>query len=63
MPFQIGDMVEPRPEWLEDANRVPSGRVRAIARWGENGALYVGDDPRAFAAEVFQRADPDLQNF
>jgi hypothetical protein len=52
--FKIGDRVEPRPEWIEDPNNVPSGRVRAIACWSDCGALYVGDDHRAFASYVFR---------
>jgi hypothetical protein len=39
--FQIGDRVEPRPEWKGIA---PTGCVRAIAPWGDDGALYVSRD-------------------
>ncbi|HEY2105077.1 MAG TPA: hypothetical protein VGH29_04800 [Candidatus Binataceae bacterium] len=56
--LKIGDLVEPRPEWRDAPNCVPTGRVRAIAPWGEEGALYVGTDHRAFAAYVFQLTMP-----
>jgi hypothetical protein len=39
--FQIGDRVEPRPEWKDI---VPTGCIRAIVLWGDAGALYVGDE-------------------
>jgi hypothetical protein len=55
--FKVGDKVRPRLEWREDPNRVPSGRVREIAPFGEDGALYVGDERRAFAAHVFEFED------
>ena len=52
--FQIGNLVEPKPEWKDDPNRVPSGCVIAIAPWGDDGALYVEGERRAFAGYVFQ---------
>jgi hypothetical protein len=52
--FKVGDLVRPRVEWRDDPNNVPSGRVREIAPWGNEGALYVGDKRRAFAAYVFE---------
>jgi hypothetical protein len=52
--FKIGDMVRPRPEWHGDPNEVPSGRVRKVEVFGEDGALYVGDERRAFAGYVFE---------
>jgi hypothetical protein len=51
----IGDFVKPKPEWDGDPNRMPSGRVRAIAPWGRDGAIYVDGDHRAFAADVFEK--------
>ena len=54
MTFKVGDMVRPRSQWRDDPNEVPSGRVRKIAPWGHDGALYVGDEQRAFAADVFE---------
>lgn len=54
MKFKIGDRLEPRPEWRGNPNCVPSGRVRAVAPWGKDGAYYVGKDHRAFADYVFQ---------
>jgi hypothetical protein len=53
--FKIGDMVRPKQEWRDDPNNVPSGRVRTIAPWGNEGTLYVGDERRAFAAYVFEK--------
>jgi hypothetical protein len=63
--FKIGDRMRPKPEWREapawtgrDPDNenpvVPSGVVRAIVPWGDCGALYVGEDHRAFAADVFE---------
>jgi hypothetical protein len=52
--FQIGDKVRPRPEWRDDPNNVPTGRVRAIEPFGSDGALHVGDERRAFAGYVFE---------
>jgi hypothetical protein len=28
MKFKVGDRVRPRPEWRDDPNKVPTGRVR-----------------------------------
>ena len=53
--FRIGDLVEPKECWRADPNQIPSGAVRSAAPWGKCGAFYVGDDHRAFAADVFQR--------
>ena len=52
-------MTRPRPEWRHDANRIPHGRVREVVPWGDCGAVYVGDDHRAFAAQVFEIDDSD----
>lgn len=56
--MKVGDVVQPKPEWRDDANRIPHGRIKRVAAWGAPGAgaLYVGDDPRAFAAYVFELA-------
>jgi hypothetical protein len=51
--FRVGDQVWPRPEWREDPNRVPSGRIVRIEPWGDEGAIYVEGERRAFAAYVF----------
>lgn len=55
--FKIGDRVRPRPEWKDDPNKVPTGVVRLIAPFGD-GALYVGNERRAFAAYVFELVKP-----
>jgi hypothetical protein len=34
---------------------VPAGRIVAIAPWGDDGAIYVEGERRAFAAYVFER--------
>jgi hypothetical protein len=58
--FQVGDVVRPRPEWRAPhlwGGRpcgIPSGPVRAVVPWGAGVALYVGDDHRAFVADVFE---------
>jgi hypothetical protein len=52
--FKVGDMVRPRPEWRGDPNDVPTGPVRRIELFGDDGALYVGDERRAFAGYVFE---------
>jgi hypothetical protein len=57
MKFSVGDRVRPKPEWIGDPNNIPTGRIRAIAVWGRDGAFYVGDDDRAFAAYVFEAAE------
>ena len=51
--FKVGDQVKPRPEWREDPNRIPSGRIVRIEPWGDVGAIYVEGEHRAFAAYVF----------
>lgn len=56
--FSVGDVVEPKPDWVDDPNMIPSGIVREVASFGDAGALYVADDHRAFAAYVFNRASP-----
>ncbi len=53
--YAVGDRVRPKPEWIGSSNNIPSGIVREIAPWGKAGALYVGDERRAFAAYVFER--------
>ena len=55
--FAIGERVRPKAEWLGDPNEIPTGRVRAIARWGNDGAFYVEGDYRAFAVYVFEAAE------
>lgn len=57
MKFQVGDMVQPKPEWIGNPNNLPTGQVREIAPWGRDGALYVGDERRAFSAHVFERVE------
>jgi hypothetical protein len=51
---RVGDKVRPRPEWREDPNNIPTGRVIRIEPWGNCGALYVEDEHRAFAGWVFE---------
>lgn len=57
--LRVGDRVRPRPEWRDDANRVPSGRVRAVVPWGDCGVVYVEGDHRGFCAWVFEIDDYD----
>jgi hypothetical protein len=52
--FKLGDCVRPKPEWKDDPNRIPAGTVRRVEAWGSEGALYVGNERRAFAAYVFE---------
>ena len=52
--MEVGDQVEPRPEWRDDPNRIPSGRIVRIETFGKDGAIYVEGERRAFAAYVFQ---------
>lgn len=52
--FDIGAKVNPREEWRGDPNDVPSGEVKARAKWGRDGCYRVGDDHRFFAAHVFE---------
>jgi hypothetical protein len=55
--FKIGDCVRPKPEWKGDPNRIPTGTVRKVEAWGSEGAIYVGDERRAFATYVFERSE------
>ena len=48
--FKLGDRVRPRPEWKDDPNNVPSGRIVWIEPLGEDGAIHVEGERRAFAA-------------
>jgi hypothetical protein len=52
--FKTGDLVCPRLEWKDDPNRIPAGTVRKIELWGDEGAIHVGAERRAFAAYVFE---------
>lgn len=47
-----GDTVKPRPEWINDPNNVPTGRIISIAPCG---SVYVEGERRAFAGYVFER--------
>jgi hypothetical protein len=58
MKFKLGDRVRPRPEWRDDPNRILSGVVRKIEPWGDEKAIYVDDERRAFAGYVFERVEP-----
>ena len=55
--LKVGDLVRPRPEWREDPNRIPSGRIVRIEPWGDEGAVFVAGEQRAFAAFVFERIE------
>jgi len=57
--IRVGDKVRPRPEWRDDANRVPYGHVRAVVPWGDYGVIYVEGDHRGFCASVFEIDDYD----
>lgn len=52
--FDIGTKLQPREEWRDDRNAVPSGEVKAREKWGRHGCYRVGDDRRFFAAYVFE---------
>lgn len=54
--FEIGAVVQPREEWRDTPNVVPAGFVLARAKWGRDGCYRIGDDPRFFAAYVFEAA-------
>ena len=53
MTFRVGDLVEPRPEWADDPNKIPAGRIVRIEPFGKDGAIFVEGDPRAFASYVY----------
>jgi hypothetical protein len=57
--IRVGDKVRPRPEWRDDANRVPYGRVREVVPWGDCGVIYVEGDHRGFYAGIFEIDDYD----
>jgi hypothetical protein len=52
--LRVGDIVEPRPEWVGDPNQIPTGRIVWIEPFGKDGAIFVEGERRAFAAYVFQ---------
>jgi hypothetical protein len=52
--LRVGDIVEPRPEWVGDPNQIPTGRIVRIESFDKDGAIYVEGERRAFAAYVFQ---------
>lgn len=54
--FKTGDRVKPKSEWIGDPNEIPTGAIREIASFGKDGAFYVGEDHRAFVADVFEAA-------
>ena len=53
--YKIGDAVRPKPEWTDDPNDIPSGRVVQIEPWGDEGAIYVGDERRAFVGHALNK--------
>jgi hypothetical protein len=53
--FSIGDIVKPKPEWISDPNNVPSGRILKIESSGDDGAIHVERERRAFAGNVFEK--------
>lgn len=55
MTFAPGDIVKPKPEWIDDPNNIPSGRVRKVEPFGADGAVYVEGDHRAFCGYVFDQ--------
>jgi len=55
--IRVGDTVKPKPEWENDPNRVPSGRVVRIEPWGSEGAIHVEGERRVFAAYVFEKVE------
>ena len=57
--FHLGDKVRPRPEWREDPNKIPSGRIVRIEPWGDEGAIFVEGEKRAFAGFVFEHNDQE----
>ena len=56
--IRVGDQVKPRPEWIDDPNDIPTGCVIKIEPWGDDGAIYVAGERRAFAAYVFEVFSP-----
>jgi hypothetical protein len=54
--IKVGDRVRPKPEWRNTPNKIPSGVVVCVERWGRGVVVYVGSSPRAFADFVFEPA-------
>lgn len=52
--IKVGDQVHPKPEWIGDPNNVPTGRVVRIEKFGDDGAIFVEGERRAFAGDVFE---------
>ena len=57
--FAVGDMVQPKPEWAGDPNEIPTGKIVKIEGRGNNQAIYVEGERRAFAGYVFDRANAE----
>ena len=55
--YEIGDTVRPKPEWMDDPNNIPSGRIMQIEPWGGEDAIHVEGEKRAFAGFVFELGD------
>jgi hypothetical protein len=55
--IKVGDLVKPRPEWIKDPNKIPSGVVVRVEPWGRDGAIFVEGSKRAFAAYVFEKGE------
>ena len=51
--FKVGDLVQPKSEWIGGPNKVPTGEVLEIAPWGNIGSLRVGGDWHFWSAHVF----------
>lgn len=52
--FQVGDRVEPRPEWRGPGPRIPTGTVTKVVPWGLGQVLYVEGERRPFLGGCFQ---------
>lgn len=55
MAFEVGDRVEPRPDWRGTADRVPTGTVVKVVPWGKGQVLYVEGERRPFLSGCFQK--------
>ena len=47
----------PKPEWKDDPNKIPTGRIVKIEPFGKDGAIHVEGERRAFAGYVFEYAN------
>ncbi len=59
----MGDCLVPKAEWENSPNKVPFGLVRSVEMFGDDGAVCVGSELRAFVSCVFDLVEPLSMSF